>query len=136
MKILEAFLNLINKRAHIQTEFKQMHGYSLLKHIYKSIAAQNKFSIKTNQTDTMPCYYACIQKDLFVLLMNSCFKMPVFCVNHYLNDSIEMCFKNLSINSRSLNNQSIISLNKTNTSDNNIYLINVSHFLVEIYYHK
>ena len=128
LKILEAFLNLVNKRAHIQIEFKQMHGYSLLKHIYKSIAAQNKFSIRTNRLDTLPCYYSCIQKDLFVLLTNACFRRPVFCVNHYLNDSIEMSFKNLFIYSRSVNSQSINLFNRANISDNNIYLINVINF--------
>ena len=88
-----------------------MHGYSLLKHIYKSISGQNKYL----QSST---YYQRIQKEFFVLLMNACFRKSVFTINYYMNNQIETCFEIKS--THQLNQMS------TKSSENNIYLININ----------
>ena len=96
LQILDALLSLINKRPHVQLEFKQADGYVLLQRIYTSIACFNKYLVQQQHQQDMTStdasavaaainaqnnYYSMIQKRLFVTLINSCFRQPVFFLN-------------------------------------------------------
>ncbi len=90
---------MLNKRPHIQLEFKQADGYSLLQRVFISIASLNKFYSHTNgsnstATEPQTSYFGQIQKKLFLKLINGCFQSPVFYLNShsYSVDKIELTF--------------------------------------------
>jgi hypothetical protein len=95
LKILETLINLVNKRVNTQNEFKKLDGYVLLQRIYSSIAGFNKFLVENRaNSQSIISYYSIIQKKLFVILANGCFRKPAFSMNYYLDDeiNIELCF--------------------------------------------
>jgi len=133
--MLEALINLLNKRQYIQYEFKKIDGYILLQHIFTSIASLNKFKLMTSSTETSVnhYYYNLIQKKLFVVMINGSFRKPVFSLNFYSNENIQMCFERPEIDdiakkndhgeSKSrLNSYSNLDLDATKSS--NIYIVN------------
>lgn len=127
--MLESLINLINKRPHIENEFKKIDGYVLLQHIYTSIATLNKFSLRSiqkNQTNSSRInynhyYYALIQKKLFVVLINGSFRKPVFCMNFYTDENIEMCYNFKRTFKTDLNSTNELA---KNNKSSNIYIIN------------
>jgi hypothetical protein len=99
LTILETLLNLLNKRPHIQLEFNQSDGYSLLQRIYISIASLNKFYLHTSGSNASTStesasYFGQMQKKLFIKLINGCFQSPVFYLNShsYPVEKIELTF--------------------------------------------
>lgn len=92
--ILETLINLVNKRSNIQFEFRQLDGYILLQRIFTSIASLNKYLLISGDKTEILNYYAQIQNDLFVILLNGCFHKPVICMNYYCTnfENIELCF--------------------------------------------
>lgn len=90
IQIVEALLNLVNKRPHIQHEFKLVDGYVLLQRIYTSIACLNKYLIQQKTLAPQSSYYAVIQKRLFVALINACFRHSAFFISsRFFNNSVE-----------------------------------------------
>lgn len=125
LTILETLINLLNKRANIQSEFKQLDGYTLLQRIFTSIASFNKYILLNAEPSEHPKslnYYSLIQKNLFVILINGCFYKPVFCLNYYFTnlENIEWCF--------SLNPKNQVNFDKSESEEfktnSCIYVIN------------
>jgi hypothetical protein len=166
LTVLEALLNLINKRPYAQYEFKKMDGYALLQRIYTSMEALNRYLLlknmnaafgvsarnsiecnsenssagvneELNQSSTQQqqqqqnnaTYYLSIQKRLLIVLLNGCFRKPVFCMNYYSNERIELC---ITLSSSTKSNRlaaagkSELPINELSTTSNNksIYLCN------------
>ena len=133
--MLESLINLLNKRQYIQYEFKKIDGYILLQHIFTSIASLNKFKLMSSSSELTHShyYYNLIQKKLFVIMINGSFRKPVFSMNFYLNENIQMCFERPNIedlekkheqeeNKSRLNSSSNFDLEATKNS--NIYIVN------------
>ena len=93
--MLEALINLLNKRQYIQYEFNKIDGYILLQHIFTSIASLNKFKLMSSLPESQSnlYYYGLIQKRLFVIMINGSFRKPVLSMNYYSNENIQMCFE-------------------------------------------
>ena len=92
----------------------------MLKRIFTSIASLNKFASKSVKASCT--YYAAIQKQLFVCLLNNSFRKPVFCVNNC--DKREI--RNISSQTKSdENNKQKRKERRSDSSKSfNIYLIN------------
>lgn len=93
--MLESLICLVNKRSHIQSEFRKMDGYVLLKRIFTSIASLNKYLVKNQHYLKEKSYYSFIQKELFITLINGSFFKPVFSLNYYdtSKDNIDFCYE-------------------------------------------
>jgi hypothetical protein len=85
LTILQALVNLLNKRPSIQSDFAEMDGYALLQRIYTSMAGLNLYQSRSAAAPTSATYFASIQTDLFVILLNGCFRQAVVCTNRYLD---------------------------------------------------
>ncbi len=109
---LETLINLINKRPNIQNEFKKIDGYVLLQRIFTSVASISKITSRSNTNNNILNYFEIIKKKLFVVLINGCFRKPIFCINLYSNESLETCIN--------------LSKSKDKSSNSSIYLININ----------
>jgi hypothetical protein len=110
--ILETLINLINKRPNIQNEFKKIDGYVLLQRIFTSVASINKITLKSNTNCNNLNYFEIIKMKLFVVLINGCFRKPIFCINLYSIESLETCIN--------------LTKSKDKSTNNSIYLININ----------
>jgi len=90
LNALESLLNLINQRPNLQHDFNSLDGYNLLQRIFTSIASLSRYSTEKSKE---PNYYGTIQKRLFVTLINACFRTPLFRLNHYIPEGIEIFIK-------------------------------------------
>ena len=123
-------LNLVNKRPSIQLDFKHLDGYSLLQKIYTSIA---NFNLKEKHlnSSTISSYYGSIQTELYSLLINSCFRKPVVCVNNYIKEKIEIC---CLTNGFKQPKQSNLSDTLLSNEENEMHMVNaelLSHMVIE-----
>ncbi len=116
--ILETLINLINKRPNIQNEFKKIDGYILLQRIFTSVASISKITLRSNNNannnnnNNSLNYFEIIKKKLFVVLINGCFRKPIFCINLYSNESLETCIN--------------LTRSKDKSTNSSIYLININ----------
>lgn len=126
LNVLDAMLNLINKRPSIQLDFNQLDGYALLQKVYTSIASLN---LKENSNSNCT-YYGSIQTELYSLLINSCFQKPVVCINNYIKEKIEICClaNNLPPRQSNLSDLNLL------IEENEMHMINgelLSHMVIE-----
>lgn len=98
LNILQALINLINKRPSIEDDFRRMDGYALLQRIYTSMAGLNLY--QTTAAATAKSYYASVQVELFTILINGCFRHAVVCANIYIKERVELCCKSTSPHSQ------------------------------------
>jgi hypothetical protein len=87
---LESLLSLINQRPNFHNDFNTLDGYNLLARIFTSIASLSRYSTEKSKE---PNFYGTIQKRLFVTLINSCFRTPLFRLNNYMPEGIEVFIK-------------------------------------------